>query len=196
MKEFNTLLHQTISRLFLVVWPPFAEDSALAIDMSMGFVFTQDPNCLCIVSTDTNNLCMPCLKYEMLPDVILPWPSFYFRMEQWMTGVEEADLNRESDKFTAAEAFAKPRVLDTEYYEVTNVDLFVGIVAHPIRSIEFIRMQNTAVPFGVKLMFDKDYVLSSPINDGNTIETAYFNNNANILNFERIGSITYDAITG
>lgn len=113
-----------------------------------------------------------------------------------MTSVEEADLNRESDKFTAAEAFAKPRVLDTEYYEVTNVDLFVGIVAHPIRSIEFIRMQNTAVPFGVKLMFDKDYVLSSPINDGNTIETAYFNNNTNILNFERIGSITYDAITG
>ncbi|MDD5276207.1 MAG: hypothetical protein PHR16_09000 [Methylovulum sp.] len=77
---------------------------------------------------------------------------------------------------------------------MTNADEFKNIILHEIKSIEFSEIQNNPPPFGVKIIFENDYIFSTPISDGNTIETSCFNKNNNILNFEKMGSITFKPI--
>ena len=172
MKDVENLLNKQVARLFLLVWPPWGEESLVDVDISIGFIFTDTPDQLCIISTDKEDMWSPCIRYETIPDFILPWDTFAFRIENWMKAQEQSDFN-------------------TEYFEVTNIGFFDEIVSHEVRSVELVKIQNTENPFGVKLMFENDYILSTPISDGNTIETSRFNRNNNIINFERLGVLEY-----
>jgi hypothetical protein len=168
MEVFNTILNQEVKRLFLVVWPPLGEEKLSDIDISIGFVFVNEPCKLCVISTNKDDMWTPCIRYEKIPKIILPWSTFNSRMLNWMKTEEQSDFN-------------------TEYYEVSDVDIFKNIVAHKVKSIEFVGIQNVINPFGIKVNFENDYIFSSPISDGNTIETSHFHRNENILNFDKIG---------
>lgn len=175
MKNFNSILNKKVVRLFLIVWPPFGEENKDQIDISVGLMFSDETHQLCIISTEPNDLTTPCIRYEAIPAHTLPWNSFETRMKSWMESNEEW-------------------VIDTEYYEVTDVEIFRNIVSQTILDVEFVGIKNHETPFGVKLIFDNDYILSTPIVDGNTIETLYFNKNNNVANFVTLGSIVYKSI--
>jgi len=176
MKEFKRLVDLEVNRLFLKVFPPLGEDKKLDIDISIGLVFSKEPNQMCIISTDEEDRWMPSIHFSSIPKRnIYSWSSFNNRMKDWM------DL-KEYEK------------LDIEYYEVTNTVLFNNLVSQKILNVEFLSVKNIELPFGVKLIFDKDYILSTPTADGNTIETSSFNKNKNITNFEELGELEFSDI--
>ncbi len=176
MEKFKALRNQEVKKLFLVVWPPLGEEKEFDIDISFGFVFTQNPDRLCVITTDKNDMWTPCLRFEGMPTKVYSWSSFPSRMNAWMKSECESDL-------------------ETEYYEVTDVQEFSNIIASKVQSIEFVGLENNPEPFGVKVLFDNDYILSTPISDGNTVETSQFNRNDNLLNFERMGTLEVKSLS-
>jgi hypothetical protein len=178
MVEFRSLLKKKVSRLFLVVWTPWGEEKESDIDISFGFVFKDEPNRLCVISVDKNELWSPHLFYEPLPKNEYTWEDFYSRMKQWMEAAEDTEL-----------------VMGFEYYDVTKCELFKKIINSEIIRIELISIEDNAEPFGVKIHFNNDYIISTPISDGNTVETSRFNQNNNVEAFKRIGTVIYKHVT-
>jgi len=172
MKTFESLKGKVVQRLFLVVWPPFGEESKRDIDLSFGFVFHQSPDKLYVLSTDRNDLWTPCIKTVDLPSEAYSWSTYETRMNDWMS-------TKCND------------VIDTEYYEVTQENLFSDIVSFKISSVELIGVEGWPIPFGVKILINDSYIISSPIADGNTVETPRFHQNDNLLVFKRLGKLWY-----
>lgn len=167
MEKFKNILNLEIKKLFLVVWPPLGEDKISDVDMSFAFIFHNNPNYVCIITTDKTDMWTPSIRYEEVPENIYSWSVFDQRMNSWM--------NLDKDKS-----------LEREYYDVTNIDCFTDIVSSRISAIEMIKIQSIPEPFGVKIIFENDFILSTPISDGNTVETSRFNNNNNVLNFQKM----------
>jgi hypothetical protein len=179
MTDFRGLIRKKVDRLFFVVWPPWGEEKESDIDISFGFVFNDDPDGLCIISIDKDELWSPYVFYQNLPNNAYSWEDFYPRMKTWMKAQSDDEDN----------------VIDTEYYDVTECVLFEKIVGSEIIGIEFLSIEDSSDAFGVKLLFEKDYIISTPISDGNTVETSQFNQNNNIGIFQNIGKVIYKLIT-
>ncbi len=171
MTEFKELVGKIVDRLFFVVWPPWGEEEEHNIDISFGLVLKDQPNKLCVISVDKNELWMPYVTYQLIPDVKYSWQDYYPRMKMWM------DANDDS------------LLIDTEYYDVTASDLFEEIVENTIEEVEFLNIEGNAEPFGVKLIFKNDYIVSLPNSDGNTVETKFFNKNNSIDWFKYLGNV-------
>ena len=169
MIAFTDLINQKVERLFIMAWPPLGEDGPTNIDLSLGFVWSGNSEQLCIVTTD-EDAWTPCLRHQPIPNETFVWKMFEHRMQGWM---DEAEMG----------------VLDTEYYEVTNAEIFANIVAHTVEAVELLNIENGDSPFGVRLKFANDFVLSHPIADGNIFQTSRFNQNDNLLYFEALGTI-------
>lgn len=176
MLEFRKFLKKTVSRLFLVVWTPFREEKESDIDMSFGFVFKDEPNKLYVISIDKDELWLPHIFHQSLPENEYTWEDFYPKIKMWMNS-EDGSCN-----------------IANEYFDVTNCELFKKIVNSEIIGIELIGIEGNPEPFGVKIFFNNDYIISTPISDGNTVETSQFNQNGNIEVFKKIGKIEYKAI--
>lgn len=176
MIKFRELLRKKVNRLFLVIWPPWGEEKESDIDISFGFVFNNEPNRLYVISIDKDELWSPHVFYQSLPQNAYSWEDFYTRLKMWMTA-DNDDC-----------------IIDTEYYDVTQCVLFEKIVSAEIVGIELISIEGNPEPFGVKILFENDYILSTPISDGNTVETSQFNRNNNIAAFENIGKIVSNKI--
>ena len=177
MKEFKELLRKKVDRLFLVVWPPWGEEKESDIDISFGFVFKDELDRLCIISIDKNELWSPHVFYQVVPQNEYSWEDFYTRMKMWMKA-EDDDC-----------------IIDTEFYDVTTCMLFEKIIGSEIIEIELISIEGNSEPFGVKILFENEYIISTPISDGNTVETSQFNQNNNINVFKKIGKVLYKKIT-
>lgn len=132
------------------------------------------PDKMLKISTDTDDLSIPFVEYSELPNSILPWIEYETSMKKWMN----CDESRE---------------IDNKYYEVTKVPLFENIVNKAIEDIQLL-IVNDGHCFGIKLVFENDYIYSSPIIDGNTIETKSFNKHNNIRHFETLGKITFKSV--
>ena len=165
-----------MEKLFLVVWPPLGETERLGIDVSFGFMLNRTPDRLCIVTTNKEDMWTPSIHYSDIPRDIYPGSLFPTRIKEWM------DMSMKSN------------CLQTEYYDVTKVALFKNIASSRILSIELIGIVGEISPFGVKLVFSNDYILSTPISDGNTVETLFFNRNDNIQNFKTVGVIEHTTL--
>lgn len=177
MTEFREILKKKVDSLFLVVWPPWGEEKESDIDISFGFVFKDEPNRLCIISIDKDELWSPYVFYQSLPQNKYPWEDFYTRMKMWMKAEDDNCI------------------IDTEFYDVTECVLFEKIVNSKIIGIELMIIEGNPEPFGVKILFENDYIISTPISDGNTVQTSQFNQNNNIDVFKNIGKIVYKEIT-
>lgn len=173
MDEYKKILTKRISRLFIVLWPPWGEEMESDVSISFGFVFRDDPpNQLCIISVDKDELWSPHLYYSSIPNKIYPWQDFYTRIELWMKAQEDTDL-----------------IMNFEYYEVTDCEIFENIIDSEIIELELLFIKNIDDPFGIKIIFKNDYIISTPNSDGNTIETKKFNRINNIENFKHLGDI-------
>jgi hypothetical protein len=81
--------------------------------------------------------------------------------------------------------------MNTEYYDVSDCELFNKIIETDIIGIELIVLEGYEDPFGIKILFKNDYIISLPNSDGNTVETKSFNRNNSIENFKHLGKIIY-----
>jgi hypothetical protein len=168
--KFSELLKKKIDRLFFILWPPFGEDKFSDIDISVGFVFDDRPNELCILSTDEEDRWSPVILYKDIPNLIYPMGDFEERVKKWMNSKEIGDFG-------------------LEYYEVKKSKKFNMILSEEIKKIELLKVEQIDSFFGVKLIFENDYILSLSNSDGNTVETSKFNKNDSLINFERLGRI-------
>lgn len=119
-----------------------------------------------------NDGCIPKIELTSIPEIIYPWSSYNSNIIGWMNCAS-------GHEFT------------TEYYEATKSLVFRDIVSQNIQDIEFIAWEDTMIPFGIKIVFANDYILSTPTADGNTIETMRFNKNNNLAVFEAKSKINY-----
>jgi hypothetical protein len=171
INELKAFIGKKVERLFLIVWPPLGEASFAKIDISGGFIFKDSPNELIKISTDTNDLTTPSVENMPIPKNFFEWENFNQRMKKWMDSAEGMEMV-------------------TEYYEVSRVELFKNIVNQSVVDVELIKMANES-PIGIKLIFRNDFVLSSPLSDGNTIETNSFNKNENLKIFSALGKMEF-----
>lgn len=171
--EFKELLGKKVDRLFLAVWPPWGEKMEINIDVSFGFVFKNNPQQLIIISVDKDELWSPKLLKQPLPQKAFSGEEFFSRMKMWMNAAENNSI------------------IDKEYYDVTNCKQFERIVDEYIIEIEFICIEGNPEPFGVKVHFLNDYIISMPNADGNTVETKYFNRNNAIEGFKHLGNVIW-----
>ena len=176
MKEFARLLRKKVDRLFLVVWPPWGEENEFDIDISFGFVFKNEPIELCVISVDKDELWLPHTYYQPLPKSDYTWEDFYPRIKMWMKA--------EDNNCT----------IDKEYYDVTTCELFERIIGYEISGIEFISVEGNPQPFGVRILFEDDYIISIPNSDGNTVETKAFNKNDGLEKFKHLGKIVFSKV--
>jgi hypothetical protein len=173
MNKFSELIGKKVDKLFLVVWMPCGEENEANIDISFGFVFQDTPNQLCVISVDKDDLWSQNVFYQSLPQNLYTWKDYYDRIKMCM--------NMEDENC----------IVGKEYYDVSNCELFEKIVNSQIIEIELISVIDNPEPFGVKIIFFNDYIISTPISDGNTVETSKFNQNNNLGIFEKIGKIVY-----
>jgi hypothetical protein len=167
MEVFKQLMGKEIEKLFLVVWPPLCEERDLDIDISFGVVTRQEPQHLQVITTGMEDMWSPLIRSEKIPNSPFSWNEWSPRMKAWMSG-QEGDI-------------------DIEYYDVTNSESFKDIIGATIRAVELISLKENQSPFGVKIIFDNDFIISSPIADGNTVETSRFHRNDNLSIFEKLG---------
>ncbi len=176
MKHYNELVRKKVNRLFLIVWPPWGEEKEANIDISFGFVFINEPNRLCVISVNKDELWSPYVFYQSLPQNEYSWEDFYPRMRKWMKA--------EDDDF----------IIDKEYYDVSKCALFEKIIDAEIIGIELLCIDGNPEPFGIKILFENDYIISMPNSDGNTVETKTFNKTDNVNNFKHLGNVIYSKL--
>ena len=176
MKEvLLNIIGKKVVRLLLIVWPPYGEDEVSQIDISAGYVFDDAQEELFVISTDKNDLTTPMIEIRSIPNKCFDWSEFKHRMKDWMNCVEGMEM-------------------DTEFYEVYDENLFSNIVNQEVMKVELLEITENN-PIGVKVFFEDDYVLSTPITDGNTIETSLFNKLNNINKLASLGEITYKNVS-
>ena len=173
MTKLKNLIGKKAVKLFLVLWTPWGEEEKSNIDISFGFVFKDEPNKLCVISVDKDELWSPYISYESLPHEEYKWENFYHRIKMWMRA-EDDNL-----------------IIGKEYYDVSNSKLFNKIIDSEIIGMELIYIEGNSKPFGVRILFKDDYIISIPNSDGNTVETEMFNKNDSIDNFRILGNILY-----
>ena len=170
--NLKMLINKTIEQVFLIVFPPYGEDSFSQLDIRIGLVISEHLDKLIVVGTDLKNLWSPQITIEKLPVIYFEGNQFDNRITQWM----KTELN---DDFVL------------EYYKVTELECFKNIVKNQIEEIYYLSIDNPNDPFGLKFVFTEDYILSFPNSDGNSIETQFFNCQNKILNYNSLGDIIY-----
>lgn len=177
LKLIKHLLHSTLNRVFLIIYPPVGEKSILQIDIRIGLIIENNLESLYVIGTDLDDLWSPMINVEKIPDIFFSNLDFLERTRLWMT----KELNND---------------ITLEYYDFTISEYFKDIVGKKINDIELVSIEGNPDPFGIKLLFQNDFILSSPNSDGNTIETKTFNKNKNIENFKHLGNIVYSKFKG
>jgi len=174
VNEFHCLLHQKIERLFLILWPPHFEESWQDVDISLGLVLSESPDCLYVVTTD-DDAWTPCVREEALPCRFFPESEFERRVGSWMAGNELG-------------------YFEYEYYDFSESEFFTAMVSHTIRGVELLAVDGDKEYFGVRLVFSGGYILSLPIGDGSTIETSRFNRTNQLEVFKKLGMVTIERV--
>lgn len=110
-----------------------------------------------LLSCDPNDLWNVDGRFEDLPREAMAWNEYKPWVTHWMT-------NNGNDT-----------PLHTTYFEVTSEEAFAGVVNCVVSDVVMYSLNNFAEPFGVKLVFENDYLFSSPTSCGSTVETKIFN---------------------
>ena len=176
IEVLKNIIGSHVERLFLIVFPPFGEVSWKDIDIRLGIVFKEYSTNLVVLSNNLDDLSSPYLENRSIPEDVRDGATLEKRMSTWMK-METADI------------------IDLEYFDVSELEIFSNIVGQPIREVQLINIKGQHDPLGVKLLFDQDTILSFPNMDGNTIETNFFNKNNQLKKFEYIGALSYEKIS-
>ena len=175
IEALKKMLGNQVERLLLIVFPPFGEVSWKDIDISLGIVFKESSTNLVVLSTNLDDLSSPYLENRSIPKDVRDGATLEKRLSTWMK-METTDI------------------IDLEYFDVSELEIFSNIVGQPIREVQLINLEGQQDPLGVKLLFDQDTILSFPNMDGNTIETNFFNKNNQLSNFEYLGKVSCEKL--
>lgn len=169
------IMDYTIKRVFLIVYPPYGEEELSQVDIRIGLITDKNLNSLYTLCTNMEDLWSPIISKEQIPTTFFNELEFKKRTNKWMS----EELNDD---------------IVLEYYDFTKSVYFKDIVGQKVSEIELLNIKNNPEPFGVKIIFENDFILSFPSFDGNTIETKTFNKNDNIENFNYLGNVIYSTI--
>lgn len=169
------MLSNTIRNVFLIVFPPIGEESLSQVDIRIGLVTEENSNSLYVIGTNMEDLWSPMFSIEQIPTTHFSDLEFQDRTKQWMSQQLNDDVM-------------------LEYYDFSKSAYFDDIVGEKITDIEILNIKGNPEPFGMKFLFNNDFILSIPNSDGNTIETKTFNKNENIKNFYHLGSVIYSKV--
>lgn len=174
LKKLIHLKNNVVKRLFLIVYPPFGESSILGIDVQIGIVTVEEPSILVTIGTSLEDIWTPVIGEEAIPANSYNEIDFKPRIDRWMKSEADSDML-------------------LEYYEFTHSPIFNEIVWKKIESVELIALESDIeAPFGVKLLFENDFIMSVPSTDGNQTITKSFNNEYNSMqNFSKLGRVVY-----
>lgn len=168
-ENLNYLIGQKIDRVIVKMWPPFFDDSLKSVDISAILYF--ENNSIIHFTTDEDNFSLSKITVEKI-DSSWEWETFSERLNKWFSG----ELSE---------------IIGYEYYDFTDHPDFQNIVNNKVTNIQLLYINNDPKPFGIKLIFDKDYLLSTSNVDGNTIETKNFNTNNIIEPFFTLGEVKF-----
>jgi hypothetical protein len=172
---FNNLVGKVIKRLFLIVWPPLGEDEISNTDISIGFILADHSANLYNICIDKDDNWTPILVDSSLPSKIYTWSDFEFRINKWMNSEIDEDL-------------------EEEFYEITDDPKFRNISGNKIVAVDTISVDQST-PFGVKIILETDFIQVTPISDGTTVETSFFNQNNNIEHFQKLGTVQFISLS-
>jgi len=165
-----SLAGRVVQRLILIVFPPAGETSMAEADMRVGLVLEDEPARMVTLATDMSDLCSPIIAVEACLPCDFTHEDFYERMALWMRDVVDEPLELETFDFTAS-------------------PLFADIINHPVVASFWLEVSGTGGPFGLKLEFGNDYLISCPGTDGNTVETRCFNHNNALETWGKSGTV-------
>ncbi len=171
LPEIKKLIGQTIKSLYVVIHNPNYQEPTNVADIAFGFILHQKPNQFFVLTTSLEDIWTPLLKTVPFPELIHNWGEFDAIMSRGKDDDEEDYL------------------IDYEYFDVSDVKEFSDIVNSEILEIFKIGIIDTEEPFGVRIIFKNDHIMSFPSSDGNMIETKTFNVNNNLRHFEYLGEI-------
>jgi len=181
IKILDKLLGDTVERLFIIMFSPGGEDDMGSVDIQLGLVMNKTPNQLVVIRTDRYSD-SPTAAIEELPNIYFQEEDFYIRRKKWMNS-----------------EFDEEEIMWYEYYDFSNSSFFKNIVKQKVDNIQLfgrdIWDRRNFEPFGMKIIFKKDFILSFPNLDGNTIETKSFNKNGNLENYINASNIVYKYVS-
>ncbi|MEZ4827686.1 MAG: hypothetical protein R3C61_15600 [Bacteroidia bacterium] len=143
VEKIKEIHNAIINRLFLIVFPPLGEDTISEVDIRLGLVLKRNPEVLFTIGTDMNDVWSPLINEEPLPLFSFNEFDFEERVRLWM----KQKLNDE---------------IALEYYDFTNSDNFNEIVGKKIEKVELIMVEGNPDPFGIKILFEYDFIISFP----------------------------------
>lgn len=171
INDVKMLVHSTIRRVILIVFPPIGEESILQFDIRIGLITEENPSMLCVIGTSIEDLWSPVFIIEQVPASCYQESDFVSRTDTWMK-----DLNDVDD-------------ITYEYFDFSESVSFNQIVGQQISSVELLFIEDFGDPFGVRIVFPHDYILSVPNSDGNTVITERFNYHDVTKHFRKLGAI-------
>ncbi|MES2822760.1 MAG: hypothetical protein V4732_04090 [Pseudomonadota bacterium] len=172
--KISKLLGLKVSQLIFVVWPPFGEENKNDIDISVAFKFFDGGAKYISFYTDRDDN-WTLVQQEIDIKKSISGSLFEKRINDWM----EQNIDD---------------VIDFEYFDLMDNSVFNEIVGRVIIGIEILSMKGDIKPFGVKFLFENDFLILLPNTDGSTVETKSFNCRNNISRFVSLGEIVVTSI--
>jgi hypothetical protein len=169
------IIRKKISRAFLILWPPYGEDDLCCLDLSFGIILEGLNDQLFVIGTDINDLTTPSIDIQEIPVNVFQYNDFEDRINNWMICKFEEDF-------------------EYEYYEISYLEKFKDIIGSQILDIELLSFGNDTNPYGLKMIFENDFIISTPSNDGNCIETKEFALCNNLANFKKKYNVKHSSI--
>jgi len=164
------LIGGCVYKVYLAIFPPYGEHDFQDIDMRLGLAMQEQPERIVQIGTDLRDIWTPTVEICAPPDTVFQGEQLECRMKQWM--------NREIDSN-----------FHLEYYDMSERHEFRSIAGCEVMDYRLLMIEGNQSPFGVRLYFPNDYILSFPNVDGNTIETSKFNPNCCLRRFAPLGNV-------
>jgi hypothetical protein len=172
MERLQNLIGKEVIRVFLKVWPPLGEDELGQVDLTIGLVFSDNTDVMLEIGTNISYGWGFNIEECEIPSFLHDWTEYESRMKEWFVSDEE-------------------RFMEIEYFEVTKEDMFNGFLGE-ILNAELMHIDDSDNnPFGVKLIFDTDYLMQFPISSGGTIETKTFNCWGLLNHYNHLGEVRF-----
>ncbi|MFC4159350.1 hypothetical protein [Chitinimonas lacunae] len=170
LENMKFLNGRVVEGIFLRIFPPYGEGDFSSADISVGLRLLGEKEMLLIFVSSEDNwaikaafVCVPKFK---------AWLEFERDLPAILNGEKEVEY-----------AYV--------FYDVSGQEVFSEIVGKKIVSVEALTIDEDWEPFGLKLNFERDYILVYPNTDGSAFETKLYKHGRGLGEFEVMGGIQY-----
>ena len=151
--------------VYVKLWPPFFEEDISKANMCIGFAIDEDPGKIIFLGTNDQDIYTLKVWKEEIPTDDKIFNNIEHRIELWINGQLDG-------------------VLDYEYYKLSDDYRFKNIVNEFPRSVQVLSQNEMRRPFGIKMDFERDFVITCPSFDGSHFGTMLFNHDGILKNIK------------